>query len=245
MLVGCSSSRGVLDSGGGDSTGFPNHTVEQIREQVGRLRIPVEAYQAESSLSVRSPYQSGSFSADIQHRANDSLLISISPGLGIVAVKMLITPDSFFVYDRINKELSVGSLASMQAMLPLPLTPAALFDSMLGLLTPEAGTAWTLSSNKNHYIMNDSSDRLSYTIDPVLWRVLRFEERDDAGELVEERTFTEFEDYDGVYLPRRLTFRRPGDDTAASLYYRKLTVNPVSLSFDFDVAPSVKRTSIQ
>ena len=210
---------------------------------LGQLSNPIDAYKAESALSVRSPVQSGSFSASIQHRKNDSLLISISPGLGIVAVRALVTPDSFYIHDRINKELSSGSIETMRRLLPLPVTSSALYASMLGLLEPDVSENWQLTANREYYIIKDPQERISYTIDPLLWRVLRYEERDAAGNLIEERTFSEFEAHDGVYLPRRLTFRRPGDDTAASLYYRKLTVNPQELSLDFKVNPSVKRTS--
>lgn len=210
---------------------------------LSRLSQPIDAYQAESALSVRSPVQSGSFSASIRHRKNDSLLISISPGFGIVAVRALVTPDSFYVHDRINKELAYGSIETMRRLLPLPVTSSALYAAMLGLLQPDSLENWQLTASREYYIIKDSQERVAYTIDPLLWRVLRYEERDAAGNLIEERTFSEFEAFDGVYLPRRLTFRRPGDDTAASLYYRKLTVNPPELSLDFNVNASVKRTS--
>ncbi len=243
ILGGCSGSRGTLDRGDIASTGFPNHTVEQVTMNLSMLSSPIEAYQAESALSVRSPIQSGSFSASIQHRKNDSLLISISPGFGIIAVRALVTPDSFYIHDRINKELTYGSIEAMRQLLPLPVTSSALYAAMLGLLKPDRDTTWKLTANKEYYIIKDPQERISYTIDPLLWRVLRYEERDAAGNLIEERTFSEFEAYDGVYLPRRLTFRRPGDDTAASLYYRKLTINPEELSLDFNVNPTVRRTS--
>lgn len=223
-------------------SGFPFHSLDQIQTALAGARpATIHAYRAETALSVRSPIQSGSFSADIIHRENDSLLISVSPGFGIVAVRALITPDSVFVHDRINRELTYGSILEVGQFLPLPTDPAGLYQAMLGLLSPASSVSWNLSHASGLYILKAPDGRLTYTIDPAAWRVVRYEERNGDGGLVEERTFSEFERYTDGYLPRRLTFRRPEDDTAASLYYRKLTLNPPDLRFDFSVAGSVRR----
>lgn len=221
--------------------GFPNHNYSEIIQLISDQPLNIAGYQSESALAVKSPMQSGSFSASISHKKNDSLQISISPGLGIVAVKALITPDSFYVHDRINKELGIGTLQDMQRLLPLPTDPTSLYSAMLGLWIPESSSSWELSADKGYYILKEPDNRRTMFIDPIFWRIVRYVEHDAQGELVEERTFAEFEDYDGIYLPRRLTFRRPGDDTSASLYHRKLTINPSALAFDFNVSKSVRR----
>ncbi len=223
--------------------GFPNHSYNEIIQLISNQPIDITGYESESALAVKSPKQSGSFSASISHKKNDSLQISISPGLGIVAVKVLITPDSIYVHDRINKELGIGTLDDMQRMLPLPTDPTSLYGAMLGLWMPESSVLWELTAEKGYYILKEPGNRRTMFIDPIFWRIARYVENDAQGVLVEERTFAEFEDYDGIYLPRRLTFRRPGDDTSASLYHRKLTINPTALAFDFNVSSSVKRVN--
>ncbi|MEZ4698766.1 MAG: DUF4292 domain-containing protein [Rhodothermales bacterium] len=238
-VAGCSGARKTIEESSGD---FPHHSMTEIQSALALAQpTTVKAYHAETALSVRSPVQSGSFSADIQHRQNDSLLISVSPGFGIVAVRALITRDSVFIHDRINRELSYGSILDVGRFLPLPADPAALYSAMLGMLMPESNIPWVLSNAGGYYIFKQPDGRRSFTIDPQLWHVVRYEERDSDGGLVEERTFSEFERYTDGYLPRRLTFRRPGDETAASLYYRKLTLNPTDLRFDFRVSDSVRR----
>ncbi|MDZ4702074.1 MAG: DUF4292 domain-containing protein [Rhodothermales bacterium] len=239
-LAGCSGPRSAAIEPA--ASGFPYHSLDQIQTALAdALPATIHSYRAETALSVRSPAQSGSFSANIVHRENDSLLISVSPGFGIVAVRALITPDSVFVHDRINRELTYGSILEVGQFLPLPTDPAGLYQAMLGLLAPELTIAWVLSNAGGLYILKTPDGRRSYTIDPAAWRVVRYEERNGEGGLLEERTFSEFERYTDGYLPRRLTFRRPEDDTAASLYYRKLTLNPPDLRFDFSVTGSVRR----
>ena len=243
-LASCSGSRKSIDTPAELPSEFPNHTLAQIYSNLNRLSVPLHSYEAETSLTVRSPARNGSFSAKIWHRENDSLLINVSPGFGIVAVKTLITPDSFFVHDRINRELTVGQLASLQSILPLPVTSEDIYASMLGLLAPEESDDWDLKSDSRYYTLSGSMSNQSYFIDPVYWRVVRYEERSSSGSLIEERTFSEFENVEGVYLPRRLTFRRPGDKTSASIYFRDMNINPNALSFDFNVSPSVKRINL-
>ena len=239
FFAGCSGSRGTFDRDAAMPAGYPNHSYAQIIDSLTAMPFAVDAYQSEAALVIKSPVQGGSFSASIKHVKDDSLLISISPGLGIVAVRALVTTDSFFVHDRINKELGLGTINAMQRLLPLPADASSLYSAMLGVWLPETGPEWTLSAAQNYYILED--DTRTLFIDPIFWRVVRYVENNEAGTLVEERTFSEFKDYDGVYLPRRLTFRRPGDDTSASLFHRKRTINPSSLSLDFNVSSSVKR----
>lgn len=208
------------------------------------LTVPVDAYLAESSLSIKTPARSGSFNASISHRKNDSLMITISM-LGIQGVKTLITPDSFYVHDRINKELTIGGIEKLQRILPLPVTSESLYASMLGLLEPESRSTLELSADSRYYTLSVAEQNKKFMIDPAYWRIVRYEERSDDGSLIEERTFSEFDDIEGVYLPRRLTFRRPVDDMSASIYYRDININPRSISFDFEVNPSVERIIIQ
>ena len=86
--------------------------------------------------AIKVPAQSGNFSADITHRQNDSLYITISPGMGIEAVRALITPDSFFVHDRINREMSFGSIQFLRRILPFPAASDTLYAAMLGMMAP-------------------------------------------------------------------------------------------------------------
>lgn len=244
LLAGCSSSRSTtvpVD----EPAGYPNHSISQIERLLDQYPYELRSYEAEAALSLRSPIRSGSFSAEVRHNKDDSLLLAISPGLGIVVVRALVTSDSFFVHDRINKELTVGALRDLQRLLPLPVTPDALYASMLGLLQPDPATPWELSATNGYYQLKDQSGRTSFLIDPAFWRVVRYEERSATGDLVEERTFSDFESFEGIYLPRRLTFRRPGDETAASLYYRKLSINPTDMNIDFKVGSSVPRISFR
>ena len=242
--VGCQNTKSVVAPVDDSGTAFPEHSADAILGLMQQNLPSIAGYRAEASLAIKVPAQSGNFSADITHRQNDSLYITISPGMGIEAVRALITPDSFFVHDRINREMSFGSIQFLRRILPFPAASDTLYAAMLGMMAPDAGIDWELSARQSHYIFTAPNAKRIYTVDPTQWRVVRYEERTSTGQLLEERTYAEFAEFDGKIVPRRITFRRPVDDAAATLYFRKLDLNPGPLSFPFHVSSRVKRVPI-
>lgn len=241
FAAGCAGTRPAADLPTALPDAYPYHSAAQIRQLILDDVDSLRAFQARASLALRTPEQSGQFSADVRNRRNDSLYLSISPGLGIEAARALVTPDSFFLYDRIKNRLTYGSLVAAEAFLPGPLAGDDVFRNLLGLVAPEPDVAWQVEAEDDRYVLTDPAGLRTYVVDPALWRVVRYEERTPTGELVEERTFSEFDRFDGVYLPRRVAFRRPLDDTSASLYYRSLALNPGPLSFDLRVSSKAER----
>ena len=186
------------------------------------------------------PSQSGSFTAQMHVRRADSLYMSIRVTFGIEAARTLVTPDSFFVYDRINKQLVFGPLSYAKAFLPPPFVLGNFFPNLLGMVPPDPSVKWEVEADSMRYYLRDPAHLRTYIVDPILWRVIRYEEKDAAGTIVEDRTYSDFDNVDGYFLPRRLVFRRPPDKAFASIYYRDMELNPRSQSFDLRVGRGVK-----
>ncbi len=240
LLAGCAGTREVAERPDLPSA-FPSHTLAQIRQNIVGGTDTLRAFEGKTSLSVDTPGRGGSFGATIRQRRGDSLYLSISPGLGIEAARALITPDSFFVYDRIKKRLYYGNLAYADQYLPLPLDGDDIFQSLLGILAPDDFTDWQIEADANYYYLRDPADTQLYVIDPAFWRVVRYEAFDGAGEMIEQRLFSEFDSMEGLFLPRRVVLRRPLDQTTASLYYRRLDLNPAELAFAFRISDDAER----
>ena len=178
---------------------------------------------------------------DLRSRRNDSTYISISPGLGIEAARVLVTPDSFYFYDRLKNRLVFGSMANAEGVIPHPFATDDIFINLLGLSIPSPDVEWSVIADSAHYILTDPTALQTYIVDPALWRVIRYERHDPRGTLIEEYDFSEFDTFDGAVLPRRVVFRRPLEESHASIYYRSLEVNPESLTFDLGVRSSAQR----
>ncbi|HET6567424.1 MAG TPA: DUF4292 domain-containing protein [Rhodothermales bacterium] len=223
---------------------FPRHTADQILEHIILSSDTLDAFRARASFSVRTPERAGSFSAEVRARAHDSLYLSISPGFGIEAARALVTPDSLYLYDRIHNELLYGSVQDAQGALGIPVDDPDLFRSFLGIIFPDPNVAWTVRANDSLYTLTDPTGVQRYTIDPRLWRVTTYQQVSPEGAIVEERAFSDFDVFDGVYLPRRISFRMPVDHSSASLYYRDLELNPASLSFQLHVNDTARRNRL-
>lgn len=242
ILAGCS---GAESTRSRDlPTAFPNHSVAQMQQQIVVPTDTLLSYTAQARLVVDAPQRSGQFSTVVRQRRNDSLYMSLSPGFGVEAARMLVTADSFFVYDRINQRLAFGSVAAAQRRMPLPITSAEVFENMLGILAPDPGVPWQVEADDEYYYLTGPEGQRTYTIDPARWRVIRYEERTPDGTLNEVREFSDFNTVRGVALPRRLTLRRPQDEAFASIYYEEITLNPETLSFDLRVGDSVQRVPL-
>lgn len=240
LLNGCRSARPAIERE--LPSNFPSHSAGEILLNL-RTAYPdtLHSFRGKASLAVRTPEQSGSFSADLHDRIGDSLYVSISPGLGIEAARALVTPDSFFFYDRIKNRLIYGSLDEAEGFLPQPFATEDLFQNLLGLVAPPIDVSFHVEADEAYYYLTDTSGTLTYAIDPAFWRVVRRTEYHEDGTLLEERIFSDFDTIDGIILPRRVRFSRPVEETRASIYYRSLTLNPNDLSFEFRVRDSAER----
>lgn len=247
-LAGCA---GTREATGELPAGYPNHSFADIRQAVAQGTDTVRAFRAQAQLSLDTPERSGTFSATVRGKrgaAGDSLYMSLSPGFGVEAARVLVTPDSFFVYDLVNNRLSYGALRDARRLLPAPLLTGKTFENVLGLLAPNPDLAWNVrpegEPGSERYVLTASGGNRTVVVDPSRWRVMRYTERTPGGDLLEERRFSEFDRFGGLFLPRRAELRRPQENTTASLSYRRLTLNPSGLSFELGVPEGTRREPV-
>lgn len=223
---------------------FPNHSARQIVGYLTADADTLSSFSAKASMAVRSPDESLSFSSDLSHRRGDSLYMSIKPALGIEAARALVTADSFFVYDRIKKKLYYGDIAKAGQHLPGPISDDNVFGSLLGLPDLDADN-WQVTADSSHYYLVDDSRNEVYTVDPKLWRVVRFERTDNAGSIVEYIDYSEFDKLDNFILARKMFYEHVDDGKTVSVYYRSLDLNPGSISFPFSASSSAERVPVE
>lgn len=240
-LAGCSGPQAATAPG--LPAAFPNHSVADIRANIAAAHDTLDRYEATARLTVQSPERSGSFNAHVRQRRADSLLMSFNL-FGIEGARMLMTPDSFFVYDKRKGQVMVGSVQQAEQVLPVPVSGDRVFENMLGLLQPESATTWSVEADSTLYFLTDPSGRTRVTVDPRRWRVIRYARESADGTLVEERLFHRFESVDGVQIPKRILFRRPADGMMAELRYKDVDLTPGDLSFDLGVGSDVPRVGV-
>ncbi len=242
LLTGCGSSSPTTAPGLPEA--FPNHSVDQIRQQITRGTDTIQSYTAKARINVRTPEQTQTFNAVVHHRRADSLFMRFSL-FGVEGGRLLLTRDSVFFYDTRNAVLRVGPVEAVQKLFPAPVSSDRFFDNMLGVLAPAGRSDWSLQSDSTLYYVSDPADRQRYTVDPSHWRVVRYEERSATGTVRQKRLFSDFRRVEDVLLPARLIFQQPSDDLRAVVTYKEMTLNPSDLSFSLEVPQQVPRRAFR
>lgn len=236
LLTGCGSSSPTTAPGLPEA--FPNHSADEIRQQITRGTDTIQSYTAKARVNVRTPDANQSFNAVVHHRRADSLFMRLSL-FGMEGGRLLLTPDSVFFYDTRKGVLRVGPVEAVQKLFPAPVSSDRFFDNMLGVLAPRARPDWSLESDSSLYYLSDAADRQRYTIDPTQWRVVRYEEHSATGTVLQKRLFSEFRRVGGLLLPAQLIFQQPSDNLRAVIMYKEMDLNPSELSFSLNVPADV------
>ena len=243
-LAGCATSRGpAIPVALPDR--FPDHSAEEIGFLLSQAADTLVAFQTVSRAAIASPEGSYQFTADVDHRRHDSIRIDVKVQFGIEAARILFTPDSVFVYDRVKKTLFYGDTESVGSLLPLPWRSPDLFLDMLGLPDVDVDGTWGVEADSLRYYLTSSDNLKKLFVDPALWRIVRSEVRDSNGSLQEERAFLDFEAFDGLVLPRRIVVRRPGERFSATISHRSIVLNPDRLDLTFHISDDARHVRIQ
>lgn len=171
----------------------------------------------------------------------DSAIWVAGKKLGIEVVRALITPDSVYVLDRLNKEYRVEGIAFLQRQFSLPVTYYDLQDILLGntILMPDKSML-TAEVDSNHYRIsekNPESMAKSYWFDGEFYRLTRMNFTENAPS---RDALIELDEYQGVegannfsYF-RKLRFRSPETgQVSLDLNFTRVELNtPKSLSFE-------------
>ncbi len=232
LLAGCSRGPRIVEAPELPAR-FPYHTAEQIR---AHLRLPLDtllSFTAKANVQLRSPAGIDNLSATVTARRSDSILIRLHAGWGIEAARLLITPDSVFLHDRIHRRLYTAARHDpIRYWLPIT-THQDPFLSLLGAFYPPAGF-WQVMADSTSYVLQDTAGSYRYRIDPTRWCVVRYEHYNAAGQVIEAFHFDAFDRFGNVFLPRRLRMAQPLQGFEVRLYYRELTLNPPSLAFTWN-----------
>ncbi len=249
VLSACGGPRAVVDDRPDAPSGdLPALSAMDVADRIAEATQGIRTYSARGQINIQSPQQRGTYAVNVRASASDSLYLSVGQ-FGIEGLRALVTRDSFFVYDVLRNKLSYGGIDQARDILPVPLGGDEAFRTLIGTILPDIAHRWQINSGGRYYTMSDQTtsgrdQHRTLVVDPVLWSVLRYEERDASGELVEERLYSDHADVGGYMLPRRIAFNVPGHETSVTLVYRDVSVNPGPLEMSLRVNRSAQRELI-
>lgn len=201
-----------------------------------RAHVPPNSMQISAVLSLKTPLYSGTLNAEVSHRRADSLMMIFRvPGLGFEGGKLLVTPDSFFFYNRLTQTLHIGE--SNHPALPALFTVENAIGNLLGFVRPVHRSNMKMIPTKDGLVLTDSVARKIYTISPEIWRVTHVAHQDHSEALYMD----EFFPVDGTHFPRKVIYRNSDMNTNAILIYKSITVNESITSMSLDLPSGTER----
>lgn len=238
LLVGAGCSTGPLVRDApvaGPPTGYPGHSAGQVIAAIEASVAAVQSVAADGDLTLASAEESQSASFSLRARLADSLTVVVRGPLGVEGGRGLVTPDSFYVADRINRQFLLGPVEAADRFVPGAGSSEQIARAVLGLLVPEDDVDWALTPEDGRYRLigrlPDGAGSREYTVDPALWRVVRVRDFDASGQRVALQEAEAFDTVEGVVLPRRV--RLEGGGTTVEVEHRRLVVNPADLRLRF------------
>ena len=111
VVISCRTRKDLASRGA-----YDRMSVEQLSEQFREQKQAWPSYSAKLSIHYQDKYTELNLSARIKMIKDTAIWISVSPGLGIEALRALITPDSLKVLNRLEKTYFKGGFEKTEEL---------------------------------------------------------------------------------------------------------------------------------
>lgn len=140
---------------------LPPRSAERILEQALQAQRPsTRYYSGRANVELKLPDQNRSFKAHIRSVQDSAAWVSVVPLLGIEVARLLLTPDSLKVMDKVSDRFFAGDTATARRKFGLPpdlkLFQQALNGSAIGL---EPSEKYRSDREEGHYVLTSREKR--------------------------------------------------------------------------------------
>ncbi|MFK7907095.1 MAG: DUF4292 domain-containing protein [Chitinophagales bacterium] len=159
MLSACGSANRVQGSK------LKKKSLKFIEDQVERNLFDADWLRMKAKITASDGKQKQSFNADVRLRKDSVLWMSISPTIMKIEVaRILITPDSVQVINRINKQYYASNVDALESLTKYPLDFAMLQNILFGNPVVKGDGTPALSITKEHYCIANTLQDLDLGI---------------------------------------------------------------------------------
>ncbi|HRR09160.1 MAG TPA: DUF4292 domain-containing protein [Rhodothermales bacterium] len=209
---------------------------EEIIARMEMARPRLHRLTATSSMEIDSPELEQSVTAQSRYDFGKGLYTSYrATAINFEGARSLVTRDSFFVYNRIEKELIYGPITLANRFLPVSGTIEQIMAILTGSVVPENGFSWEAFQNGGQILLRTTDLRQQFTVDARSYRVSKIELRNSKNELTEQIIYHEPTTFGSLLIPRRVEMFQPFAKRTVKIYHRNFDLNPESLSFDLNI----------
>ncbi|MCB0754846.1 MAG: DUF4292 domain-containing protein [Flavobacteriales bacterium] len=226
-------------------SGLPQITTQALLDSVNNNSFSLMS--AKLAVSHSNAKGTQNFGARIRVKKDSVIWLSVTPALGIEAVRVVITPDSIKMVNRIEQKYFVESFEKTNELLQLQLTYSVLQSVLLGEFVPVYDNkVYNLTPLVDLYtLVADEKKAQTSTVelkldqrtefDPSIWRVTRTILKNPPRNEEILAQYTDFERVGEKIFPTTMRFRTQGkDNIAVDLNWSKIE-EKTTLRFPFNV----------
>ncbi|MEM8908018.1 MAG: DUF4292 domain-containing protein [Bacteroidota bacterium] len=154
LLSACKSTQPIVQA---PIQQLPEQPSDSLIQRLLDQTIDAEWLSAKAKIAFRDDSQSRKASANIRLRKDSVLWMNVKK-LGIEAARILITPDSVYLVDRINKEYAISDFSLLQQQYHLPANFNLLQNLILGNPLLLSGVELTTEIDQQQYHLASSDE---------------------------------------------------------------------------------------
>lgn len=226
-------------------SGLPKITTVALLDSVNENSLDLMS----AKLGVNHSDEKGtrSFGARLRVKKDSVLWLSITPALGIEAVRVVITPDSIKMLNRLDQKYFVESFEKTNELLQLEITYPILQSVLLGEFVPiyeqqqydltPLVDLYTLISNPSQSASTNTVVNMEQRteFDPSIWRVTRTILKNSSRDEQILAEYTDFQRVESKIFPAKMRFRTQGkNNVAVDLSWSKIE-EKTTLRFPFNI----------
>ena len=228
---------------------FPAPKPQSSKELIRHLennQIEVEWLSAKSKISFKSPEQSQKGTLNIRMRKDSVIWMNVKK-LGIEGARILITPDSIYIIDRIHKEYAISDFSLIQEKYHLAADFNSLQNLILGNPLLFSGVELTTQIDSTQYHLSSSNEVIptrDYWLNgltKVLTKMVFLDYRNNRKVKVELSKYQALDQYKYFSYFRSLNMSSPETgDLSIDINLSKVEIN-VPKSIRFEIPEHYKR----
>ena len=241
VLFGCKTSQMATTP-----SGLPTITTTQLLDSV-RANSSYEFLAAKLSVNHSTEEKTQSFGVRARLKKDSIIWLSITPGLGIEAIRVVITPDSIKMLNRMEQKYFSESFERTNELLKMEVS----FEVLQSALTGEfvrlyEEDMYLLKPLVDLYTLEAESERISSTsaslkleqrteVDPSIWRVTRSVLQNPSRNEQILAEYYDFQQLETMVFPTSMRFRTQGkENIAVDLKWSKIE-EKTTLRFPFNI----------
>ncbi len=172
---------------------------ETLVEALERNTYPVEWFSGNDKIKYADDKQSQNFTANIRFRHDSLSWTSCTGPLGVEAVRVLASPDSVKILDKLKKHYYAKSFHFIAEYLPFPFQLVSLENIILGqpLIQPEGKMRSVVDGDQHLLIMEEKMVRTWIWLNPITFNITRLKMEDRKTQNQLNITFEDYEEIEG------------------------------------------------